>query len=598
MRVSEYVAKFLVDQGVRQVFMLTGGGAMFLNDALAYQPGLSVTYCHHEQACAMAAEGYARVTGRPAVVCVTTGPGAINALNGVFGAFTDSIPMIVISGQVKRSTHLRATPIKGLRQLGDQEVDIVAMAAPICKKVFPLFDPAQAAAMLDEAFKLCEDGRPGPVWIDIPIDVQSATICGEGERAPAKRDAAISVNLGDQIRDIAEQVARARRPLLLFGTGVRLSGTQAQLIAAAELLDVPVSTGWTHDTIESDHRLFAGRAGTIGTRWGNFVLQSCDLLVVLGSRLNVRQTSYNFESFAKNAKIIQIDVDDAEFRKATVRIDQTLHCTLQYFAPAFLNAARSFSGPPFTHKSWLEWIADRRKRFPVIHEAQRNVLEDGRINPYYFLEELFARTREGDIIVTGNASACIIPFQIASIKKEMRLFSNSGSASMGYDLPAAVGAAIAAPERRVICIAGDGSAQLNIQELQTVRHYGLNLVIVILSNDGYLSIRTSQNNFFKRRAGESSQSGVTFPSYYKVANAYGIKSYLIEGRNFQQNLDLCLREPGPILIEAMLDGSQGFEPRMSSRQLDDGTIVSPSLEDMHPFLSEAELRDAMDFSGV
>lgn len=602
MRVAEYIAKTLADLGVRHVFSLTGGGAMFLNDAFAFEGRLTPVYCHHEQACAIAAEGYARMHNHPGVVSVTTGPGGINALNGVFGAYTDSIPLLVISGQVKRATHLVATPVPGLRQLGDQEVDIAAVARPICKDVISLLDPRDAPAVLARAWALCRHGRPGPVWIDIPIDVQAADI--DPARCPSWDGALPSVAgqlVGDALEravdDLLTQIASASRPLFLWGTGVRLSGQQSNLLEAAELLQMPVSTGWTHDTIESGHPLFAGRPGTIGTRAGNFALQAADLLVVLGSRLNVRQTSYNFESFAKNARIIQVDVDPAETAKPLVRPDQALIADLCDFAPALLARLRARSSQalpqvPAQRATWLDWIAERRARYPVVAPHLR-CLRGERINPYWFVETLFECSVANDVFVTGNASACIVAFQVGSISAGTRLFSNSGSASMGYDIPAAIGAAFACPERRVICLAGDGSAQLNIQELQTIRHYQLNIKVMVLANDGYLSIRSSQQNFFKRTAGESPASGMTLPDYVQLARAYGLPAQRIQGADFRRALIDALGEPGPALIEVGLDGSQGFEPRMSSRQLPDGSIVSPSLEDMHPFLPPEELKRAM-----
>jgi acetolactate synthase I/II/III large subunit len=606
MRVSEFFAEFLAKNGADRVFMLTGGGAMFLNDALTHQEGLEPVYCHHEQACAMAAEGYARVKGAPGVVNVTTGPGGINALNGVFGAFTDSIPLLVLSGQVKRETHLATTPVPGLRQLGDQEADIVSMARPVCKDAFTLADPLRAREAIERAWALCQSGRPGPVWIDVPIDVQSSFVDADALAPwdgvlPEPAGLLSGEAQGRAAEALLAQIARARRPLFLLGTGARLSGQHETIVRLAERLGVPMSTAWTHDTVPSDHPLFAGRPGTIGTRQGNFAIQAADLVVVFGSRLNIRQTGYNFDSFAKNARVVQIEIDEAETRKPTYRPDEAIIADLREFAPLLLSLAEREPSPEPHFADWRAWIAKTRADRPALERRERPWT--GRINPYLFIDALFKLARPGDAVATGNASACIIPFQVAPIVRGARLFSNSGSASMGYDIPAAIGAAFAlrdappAEGGRVWALAGDGSAQMNIQELQTIAHYQLPLKVIVLNNEGYLSIRSSQANFFKRLAGEGPKSGVTFPDFTKIGAAYGLPSVRIEGERFEQALREAIEAPGPGLIEVMLDPEQGFEPRVSSRQLPDGTIQSPQLEDMHPFLPADELAAAMDFPG-
>ncbi|SAL64616.1 thiamine pyrophosphate-binding protein [Caballeronia telluris] len=600
MRVAEYLASFLAEQHAGHVFMLTGGGAMFLNDALTHADGLTPVYCHHEQACAMAAEGYARVTNRPGVVNVTTGPGGINALNGVFGAYTDSIPMLVLSGQVKRDTHLATTPVDGLRQLGDQEVDIVSMARPVCKDALTLKDPQHARAVIERAWALCQHGRPGPVWIDIPIDVQSAQIDADALEAWDGQLPALAARLEGRalesaVKNLLGRVTGASRPLFLLGTGARLSGQHENIVRVAEALGVPLATAWTHDTVPSDHPLFAGRPGTIGTRQGNFVLQAADLLVVFGSRLNIRQTGYNFGSFAKNAVVVQIDIDEAESRKPTYSPDEAVIADLRDLVPLLLADAPAAAAPE-RFEAWRAWIAQTKKRYPALDARPRPW--NGRINPYVFIDELFKLSRPGDVVATGNASACIIPFQIAPIKNTVRLFSNSGSASMGYDIPAAIGAAFAIPAGgRVWALAGDGSTQLNVQELQTIAHYKLPIKVVVLNNEGYLSIRSSQANFFKRLAGEGPESGVTFPNFADIGAAYRLPSVRIDRQNFREALREAIEAPGPMLIEVMLDPQQGFEPRVSSRQLPDGTIQSPQLEDMFPFLQAEELEVAMRYPG-
>lgn len=597
MRVSEYLADRVADARVAHVFTLTGGGAMFLNDAFGYHPRVTAVYQHHEQACAMAAEGYARLAARPGVCIVTTGPGGINALNGVFGAWTDSIPMIVLSGQVKRETCLAATPVAGLRQLGDQEVDIVRMATPITKYAAVVTDPSRIAYEFDKAWHLATTGRPGPVWLDIPIDVQSSQIepASLQRYTPDERAKTVieGAELDARCSALVERLAGAKRPVLMGGTGVRLAGALGSFIALAERLRVPVVTAWTHDLIASDHPLFCGRPGTIGTRAGNFVVQNADLVIVIGSRLNIRQTSYNWSSFASAAHVIHVDIDEAELRKPTYRANEALCADAGEFCSGMMNAIDRRHEPVRAPASWLAWCKERSERYPNVADAKRDCARP--LNPYVFVEGLFDQLEADDIVVTGNAAACIVSFQTARLKEGQRLFSNSGSASMGYDLPAAIGAYFGAvdargSQRRVVCVAGDGSLMLNMQELQTIVTNAIPIKLVVLNNGGYLSIRTSQNNFFKRRVGESASSGIGFPDFGKLAAAFGLAYRRIESHDYADSLQHSLDAEGPMMIEVMLDSEQGFEPRLSSRQLEDGRIATPRLEDMFPFLPRDELQ--------
>lgn len=589
-RVAEYVARFLAEHGVRHVFMLTGGGAMFLNDAIGFHPEIRPVFHHHEQACAMAAEGYARVSGRIGVVNVTTGPGGINTLNGVFGAWTDSVPMLVISGQVKRETCLATTPVPGLRQLGDQEAEIVRMVQPITKSAVVLADPQRVRYELERAWHTATEGRPGPVWIDIPIDVQSSLVDPDALEGfePFPPLPETEAELDAAVQRVLEKLAAAERPVLLAGTGIRAGNALVPFEAAIRALGIPVVTAWTHDIIASDDPLFCGRPGTIGTRAGNFTTQSADVLLVIGSRLNIRQISYNYAGFAPGAFKIQIDIDPAEMDKPFLRIDDKIVADAGAFLSRLTALAPSAGFPTTRHQGWLAWAKQREELYPQVQPKHREWR--GKVNPYHLMEELFASLGEHDIVITGNATACIMSFQAGKLKRGQRLISNSGSASMGYDLPAAIGAAFAAPEgAQVICLAGDGSLQLNIQELQTLVQYHPSVKVLVLNNDGYLSIRTSQGNFFKRLIGEGPTNGVSFPDYCKLATAYGLPARRLDTPEFAQGLREFLALAGPALCDVILDDTQQFEPRMSSRQLEDGRIVTPPLEDMFPFLSREEL---------
>jgi acetolactate synthase-1/2/3 large subunit len=588
-KLSDYVVQKMADWGVRHVFMMTGGGAMHLNDSIGREARLHYICQHHEQAAAMAAEGYARITGTPGVVNVTTGPGGINALNGVFGAWTDSIPMLVLSGQVKRQTCMATSGTRGLRQLGDQEVDILSMVCGITKYSALVADPSTIRYDLERAWHLCNSGRPGPCWLDIPIDVQSAMIDEDTLKGYDPAEDALphdAVLLHGQCVEIARRIAQAKRPVVLAGTGVRLSSEFANFEKLIRRLGIPVTTAWTHDLIAGDDPLYGGRPGTIGDRAGNFTVQNADLVLVLGSRLNLRQVSYNWESFAPRAFKIQVDVDPAELTKPLVHPDLAVVADLREFLPGLLKALDD-QGYQAHHQEWVAWCRERVKRYPVVQPRQRT--QSSPMNPYHFMELLSEMMADDDVVVCGNASACILPYQVMKIRMGQRLISNSGSASMGYDLPAAIGAAVARGGGRVLCLAGDGSLMLNIQELQTVVHHKLPVKIFVLNNGGYLSIRSTQKNFFGRVMGESAASGVSFPDFVKVAAAYGLNARRVSSAAEMDTVREALALPGPAVIEVMLDPAQEFEPRSRSKILPDGKIVSPPLEDMYPFLSPEEL---------
>jgi len=382
--VAQQIADWLVAQGIEQVFTVTGGGAMFLNQALGSHPGLRCTFMHHEQACSMAAEGYARIAGKPAVVMLTTGPGAINAFNGVFGAYTDSIPILVISGQVKRETCLSFHNLPDLRQLGDQEGPTVAMATPICKSAILIRDAAHVQSALPQAFALAVSGRPGPVWVDIPMDVQSAK---EPLHIPAPTFPSRQQpeDLQDACLQIIQRLRQAHRPLLLGGTGVRLAGATDALRQLVDETGIPLATAWTHDLIASDHPLFAGRPGTIGTRAGNFCLQNADVVLVIGSRLNIRQSSYNWGSFGKNAWIVQVDVDAAELTKPGVQAN--LH--VQADAELFISTLRSLlaTHPLPRFDAWGAWCRDIGARYHARLEHRQ--IPGGVLNPYVVVDRIF-----------------------------------------------------------------------------------------------------------------------------------------------------------------------------------------------------------------
>jgi acetolactate synthase I/II/III large subunit len=589
-KLSDYVFSRLKEWGARHVFLVTGGGAMHLNDSIGTS-GLHYICTHHEQSAAMAAEGYARIVHAPGVLNVTTGPGGINSLNGVFGAWTDSIPMLILSGQVKRETCMATYGLTDLRQLGDQEVDIIRMVKGITKYSVFVSDPDSIAYHLERAWYLAQSGRPGPCWLDIPVDVQSAQVDPETLRHYDSREDELHFDratVSAQVKDVLERIAHAERPVLFAGSGVRLGAALPEFERVIRLLRVPVVTAWTHDLIASDDELFCGRPGTIGERAGNFTVQNSDVLLVLGSRLNIRQTSYNWASFGRFATKIQVDVDAAELRKPLHQPDIPIHCDVKVF---LAEMARQLAGHQPQHETWLDFAKQWKTKYPVVLEKQR--VSGPPLNSYDFIDKLFAMLTGDDAVVCGNATACIVPYQAAKLKKGERLISNSGSASMGYDLPAAMGVAVARG-KRTICLAGDGSIQMNVQELSTVVGNQLPIKIFVLNNNGYLSIRQTQTGFFQgRKIGESKDSGVTIPCMLKVGQAYGLPSFSIATL---ADLEIVRREldtPGPTLFDVQLDPAQEFEPRLRSKIAPDGKITTPNLEDMYPFLSPEELAENM-----
>lgn len=602
MRVADLIAELIADSGIEHVFMVTGGGAMHLNDALGREPRLTTVFTHHEQSCAMAAESYARLSGVPAAVNVTSGPGGINALNGVFGAYVDSIPLVVVSGQVKRETLITSFDLP-LRQIGDQEVDIVAMASPVCKSATLLDDPDDTRFIVEQALWLARHGRPGPVWVDVPIDVQSATVDpsrqrsfdpqvdGPGASLIAESGLTVGEGLDRQVGEALDRLASADRPVVLAGAGVRLSGAHDAFLRVVDRLGIPVVTGWNaHDAIWNSHPLYVGRPGSIGDRAGNFAVQNADFLLVLGSRLNVRQVSYNWEAFARHAYIVMVDVDQAELSKPTLSIDLPIHADLGTALAALESAAYT---PNPAHGGYLAWCQERRARYPVVLPEYAKAEEP--INPYCFVEALFDELAEGDVVVTGDGSACVITFQAADLKPGQRLYTNSGCASMGYDLPAAIGAYYAAPDRRIVCLAGDGSVMLNLQELQTIAGNHLPVKLFILNNNGYSSIRQTQQNYFPDNVvGCGPESGLTFPDFGKVGAALGFEVRRCARHDeLSATIRKALSSEGPQLVEIMLDPEQPFSPKLASRQLEDGRMVSSPLEDLAPFLPRDELAENM-----
>jgi len=590
MRVADYLFNYLAEQGVRSVFMVSGGGAMFLNDGLGRESRIRYICNHHEQACAIAAEGYARTTGKLAVVSVTTGPGGTNTLTGVIGQWLDSIPVLYISGQVKFSTTIASLPSIPLRQLGDQEINIVDIVKPVTKYATMLTDPTQIRLELEKAIYIALSGRKGPVWLDIPINVQSAEIDPLALNGFVPPSAETEKNNLQSLTEIASLLLQAKAPVIIAGHGIRLSDGIAEFLKLVDVLKCPVlSTLGGFDLIPSDSPYSTGRIGTIGTRAGNIALQNADFILCLGSRNNIRQISYNWENFAKRAQTFaMVDIDPAELQKPTLTITHPVCADIRSFLTAFLKLI-----PEQSHlrwAPWLTWATERKGRYPAVTPDYHHVAAG--IHPYVFTEALTHLLPADAKVACTNATPSITLFQAGIIKNGQRMFANSGCAAMGYGLPAAIGAASATPGL-CVCLEGDGSLMMNLQELQTLVHYQLPVKLFLFSNGEYSSIRQTQDNFFeKRHTGCDSGSGVSFPQWNKVSHAFGLPFHQINSAvDLEKQIQSVLNTTGPVFCEVVLSPAYLFLPKLSSRRLDDGQIVSPSLEDMYPFLSSDEMRD-------
>ena len=593
MKLSDYISQKVVELGVKHVFMVTGGGAMHLNHSFGTNKNLECIFNHHEQACAIAAEAYYRVNNELPLVNVTSGPGGTNAITGVYGAFVDSIGMVVLSGQVKWETTVRSTGLP-LRQYGDQELDIEELVRPITKYCHMVTDPKSIRYHIEKAFYLAKSGRPGPCWLDIPLDVQGAQIDPDSLVGfdPAELEESWKKSDLQKIsQEILMKIRESKRPVLFVGSGVRLSGEHKAFLQLVEKLGIPVVTAWNvHDAIWDAHPNYAGRPGTVGDRAGNFVTQNADLLLVLGSRLNIRQVSYNWKSFAREAYKIWIDIDELELKKPTVTPEMPVHADLKDLLPILANL--SYPGPTDEHKQWMSWAKVRQEKFPIVLPEY---WDNKMVNPYCFMETLFKVLEEDQIVVTGNGSACVTSFQAADLKPGQRLWTNSGCATMGYDLPAAIGANKASGGKPIVCLAGDGSIMMNLQELQTIAGNKLPIKIFILNNSGYVSIFQTHRNFFNGvEVGGGPKSGVSFPDFSKVSAAFDIPYCRVSTHaEMLEGVKRAMAVQGPAICEVMIDENVSFAPKLGAKQHPDGRITSPPLEDLSPFLSREVLRENM-----
>ena len=592
MKLSDYVMDFIVHQGVRQVFMLPGGGAMHLNDSLGRCSGLKYVCNLHEQACAIAAEAYARVTNDLGVALVTTGPGGTNTVTGVAGAWLDSTPVLFISGQVKRADLKRDS---GVRILGVQEIDIVSIVQSITKYAVTIEDPACILYHLEKAVHLARNGRRGPVWIDIPLDVQAAQIDPATLRGFVEDSGGATASsekaLQKQVAELVAMLKCAERPVILAGNGIRTAGAEALFLEVVDQLGIPVLTTWLGlDLIPDNHPLCFGRPGSLAPRGANFTLQNSDLLLVVGSRLDMALTAYAHDRLARGAKKIMVDIDPAEIQKMGTPIQLPIVAD----AKAFLKELKKQAGTVSSDR-WQAWradCADWKARYPLVLAEHRNLA--GHLSIYHFSDVLSDELAGNDVIVPGSSGMAIELFLLClRIKQGQRCFHNRGTGAMGFGLPATIGAAVAS-NRRTVCVDGDGGFQMNIQELATVARLGLPMKFFVINNDGYASIRASQMGYFKRLVGADATSGMTLPELEKVANAYGVPFVRIAGKtNLTRQIRTVLDSDGPVLCEVIVASAEERIPRASSYQKTDGSMASKPLEDLFPFLDRDEFRKNM-----
>ena len=597
MRVADYVMRFIAAQGVKHVFLLTGGGAMHLNDALGRTRELRYVCNQHEQASTIAAENYSKATGNLGVALVTTGPGGTNAITGVAGAWLDSTPTLVVSGQVKRPDRMYAadgTPL-GVRQRGIQEVDIVSIVRPITKFAVTITDPRTIRYHLEKAVYLARTGRPGPVWIDIPIDVQASPVAEESLTGfEAGNPAQVgSPDLSQQVSEIIRLLNRAERPLLLVGNGVRLAKAETELRELLGILNIPVETTWLLlDFISEDDPLFVGRPGTVAPRGPNFVLQNCDFLLVIGARLDIPVIGYSPENLARGAHRVMVDIDPAEISK----LGSTVQTPVCADARAFLRELLQQRGAiqARDRSCWLRRCREWKERYPVVLDGHR--APDSRVSIYHFAEIISDEVSTDEYIVSGSSGSGIEIFLLAyRLKAGRRVFHTTALGAMGFGIPASIGVCLAGGNRQTICVDGDGGFQLNIQELATVAGLNLPIKFFVLNNSGYASIRASQTAFFGAATiGCDESTGMHLPDVREVARAYGLKTAVIEDqRDLREQIRSVLRMPGPVVCDVKVIEDEVRGPRVSSLQRPDGSFVSKPLEDLWPFLPREEFLDNM-----
>ncbi len=586
MNVSEYIMDRLSKEGVEKVFMVSGGGGMFLIEALGNHPKLQHVSNHHEQASVMAAEGYQRATRNLGVALVTTGPAATNTLTGLGCAWNDSIPLMVLAGQAKTPTLIGDT---GMRQRGTHEVNIVPIVKPITKYAVTIDKKEDARYHFEKALYLAKNGRPGPVFLNIPLDIQSAEINPEELRGFEPEE----ITYDNRLDEILALLKSSKRPVIIAGYGIKLSKTEEFLIEISQKYNIPIVTPKNgFDTVWEDYPLLGGRIGINGQRAGNFTVQNADLILALGARLPLVTVGYETNLFAPNAKKILVDCDKAQLEHCWINLDLKVFADLKEFMPAFKQKleVENFS---YDSEFWVEKVQSYRRKYPTV---TKEVADQKKfVDSYFFFERLSHFMDKDDVLVTDQGATFYSITTAFKVKKGQLAFTNGGFSPMGYGLPASIGTAFAPGVKRVVSVNGDGGLQMNLQELQTIIHNKLNMKVFVFNNDGYLSIKHTQTNFFNGHlVGSDPKSGLTCPDSIKLGKAYGFKTFRIKNhKETDKIIKKAMEIDGPVLVEVMIAPMQPYYPKVSSKRFPDGHFESQPLHNMSPFLSEKELKEDM-----
>lgn len=589
-KVSDYIIKRLEETGAGHMFMLPGGGAMHLNDSLGKSKKIQYVVCLHEQACSIAAEAYARVTGGIGLLMVTTGPGGTNALTGVAGAYIESTPMFVVSGQVKRADMIAG---QGIRQQGMQELDIISVVKSITKYAALVDDPKMVRYHVERALYEATHGRKGPVWLDVPLDVQASMVDENSLIGYTPPEDVMNPMVERQALQVIELLNQAERPVLLAGNGIRLSGAIAEFEKLTQVLKIPVLTTWNGiDLIEETNPLYYGRPGGLGHRYANLMQQNSDFFLSIGARMNLLQTGYNFDGFARGAKRVMVDIDRAELHKSNVRPDVAICADAKVFMQAMLFHRDKIQKKD--RSSWFSYGNRMREKYPIVPKEYWQ--QQGKVNTYCLLETISKYMDSQDIYVSGSSGSCIdISMQTFRVKKGQRVFCTKGLASMGYGLPSTIGACLAGGRRRTVGVNGDGGFVMNIQELETIRRLNLPIKMFVLSNGGYGAIEATQTNLFEKHfVACNPQSGLTLPHVAAVAGAFGLKSDVIhDNSELDEKVRAALEYDGPIIVEVETPIELTAVPKQVSYKRSDGQMESLPLEFMNPEISEGELKEDM-----